>query len=293
MPDPIMDDGAFRTALDAKYREILTLFIDLELKREFPPTPPGYNGPPGSTVPEYTPGQEEYIEAQKRCAEYFDERWRLVAQLQDASANDAEADMQCFKAAVEALELQALDEFSTALEDIRWKDSEAAKLFSDYLGDLEDALQYQYNFAVSMYGLMNLHRELIFAVREGLLEVCAKTLAKLGAEAERRESERRKRLGGLVGSVFEVGKATLEGGPIGGLKQTVEEFGRQLAGFGVGVDGDEPKAIIESMMISARDLRRNAKHEENILVEGFDQLEKYTGGDDVHSRRIVAPLIPG
>ena len=307
MSDPILEDGAFRSTLDAVLQKIQSKLVELVAGEEPPRyhTPaPGERPPPVGTPPP-NPDHGEWAEKADECNAIMNDCLQFVEQLAAASTAAADAELDSLQQAVDIMSWQASIDKGNPVKTIRglsatWAGSPAAVNFQNYVNALETSVQNEFEYVASMHGLMNVHRELIYASREGVLDVCDRTLGQLGEVAEQRrkeeESRRRQAWADFVTSAFAVAAGAVTGGPAGALTAAVTEaiggIGKAISGrITDDVDRADPRDIVRAMRDSIIKLRRDIRHEENKLKDGIDTLLRYAKPEK--QAEIVAPLIPG
>jgi hypothetical protein len=299
MADPILDDDAFRSAVDANASRVFTVLADLKAgdppMHENTPQPP-----PGSAPPNEGPAVKQWREKMAKCGQILDESMQYVEQLADASTKAAQAELTNLEAVMRALEKESDTEMGEVMTTIRgltedWSGSPASRKFQGYLNDLETALEYQYRYAGTMHALMHLHCELIYTSREGELDLFAVTLKALNhAVEEKRADEEHSRFRNwkdAIDTAFAIAGGAASGGLVGAVAGAITALGGAISSrITDNAELTDPFDIMDAMRTSIIELRRNVRHEENVLLLGFRKLSEDTHAD---RKAVIAPLIPG
>lgn len=288
----VTSDNAFREAhFDkcARIQEELFYFVV---------GPDGLGGRRPGEGPRPRPPDADEKEAEwNECAGELRDVWPLFDQFRDAST-DAAADALAVMARVrDRLREQDSNDQDSEIALIRRHDivgweGEAAKEFDRYLGDLGNAFGYQWQFAASLHGVMELHQKSLYAAREGILDICDTTLQKLDAAHEARARKQREELAGALGRAFEFVADLATEGPGAAVKKAVVDLGGSLIRqIGEPEETEEWRVIVDWMRSTAKQLRYDVRDEQAKLRTGLDALQPFVDGD--RRRDVLAPLIPG
>lgn len=272
-----MTDAEFRDLLRSEFDDMLDAVKNSE-RFHNPLTPPTRGYPAWDQV--------------------FSDSWPLFEGFAQASEDAAERLAENLDTTlIKSLGEEAYNETSTTIEDIRddlsdWKDSDASKRFrDDWIGHLEDALEYQYQYAVALRGLIDLQWGLIRAAREGIVDVCRQTAARVNeaqAESDRRQREL---LGSLVAAVFTIAGGAVTGGILGGIGGALTGFGASASKAVTANAGSTPEEIYSQMFTAVFALAGSIGHEQDEFRKGLRVLQKWTG--DLRKDMLPLPLSAG
>ncbi|GAB3414057.1 hypothetical protein [Flindersiella endophytica] len=286
MGDPVTDDAAFGQAIEEKFDAINHAFTH-ELG-----------------VPINDEQLKEYQEALK-------EPWYLLEQLKGASTAAAVAAMHNMADAALALKPEALNEYGSAIKRIRdncvWDGGAGDDFRAKYLDPLENALQFQVEAIAALHGLISAHCELVWAAREGALQICDEALVAFKKiEEDQRgkyEDKRGQDWGAILTQGFSIAGA-IAGAPAGGalvagVAAGVSGFGGIISGAIADVStGPDPKEILRTMAEAVIDLRWKTRREEDKLLMGFvgdgtgtAVLQAFVSDEGSRRPEIVGPVI--
>jgi hypothetical protein len=231
--------------------------------------------------------------------ERFRGTWGFVEVFTFASGDAAESVSRDLSTGlIKSLSDEAAGNKSRTVQDIReelqdWQDSDAADKFrTDYLGDLQDALVNQYEYAVALNGLLSLQWGLVRAAREGIIEVLKQTTAhikQVQAEAERREREK---LASLVGDLFKLAGGIVGGGVLGAVAGALSGFGSILSTALKPGTGDTPPKIYEEFQAAIRDHMINVSYEQDEFLKGVRALEDWYSDSDLREALLPPKVVP-
>jgi hypothetical protein len=297
MANPALNDKTFRNTVELKFNAINgALQEGLQRSGELPtdprmhPAPPGDSGPPQGQPP-YGPNADDYKEKLAELQARLYESWPFVEQLLDASIEDTTAIIDQLDAASGALQREApsrgFETITRIKDNCVWEGDAGDDFRRSYLDPLARTLQCQYEAMVSLRDLTFLHREIVLAAREGLLEILDEALVAFKAlpaqEREAYDEKRRQNWARLVEGAFAVGTAAATTGVAGGVVAALVGIGGAIASDISDVDKNtDPWGIVDAMQRAVITLRQKTADEEELLVRGFkgdggtQKLAEYT-----------------